>query len=236
MKRILIISVAIIFSVSACSGDTPLSPDINDTSNLKAMHRSGNTGLPGKGTVLRLVGTAVARQGKVMDIDGDGQEDDALCFEVDLLDAGGKKIGTAIDCLSAITPVGDGMALVGTTIFNLPNGTFIARGYTTVQPLTTTVPSPATHTTGAVPMPGARMSKRIKNMYVPSSQIARTRTLDSKRIDPGSAKGARLHSARSWVRLSLPRMLVRSRHQLPGPHRPRRERATAPGSRAANSE
>ena len=154
MKRILILIFAI-FSVSACSNDGPLAPDKDDTSTLKARQGSGGAGLPGRGTILHLVGTGVAYPGTVMDIDGDGEEDDALCFDIDLLDASGRIIGTATDCLSEINPVGDGMALVGTTIFNLPNGTFIARGYTTVQPLTTTEPSPATHTTGAVPMPGA---------------------------------------------------------------------------------
>jgi hypothetical protein len=155
MKRILVLYIVIIFSVSACSSDRPLSPDATDTSTLKSKEASGNTGLPGQGTILRLAGTAVAYPSTVMDIYGNGEEDDALCFDVDLLDARGKVIGTATDCLSAITPVGDGMALVGTTTFNLPNGTFIVRGHTTVQPLTTSVPSPATHTTGAVPMPGA---------------------------------------------------------------------------------
>ena len=155
MKRMLVLIIVIIFSVSACSDDSPLAPDTNDTSTLKANGGSGGAGLPGQGTVLRLVGTGVAYEGTVMDIDGDGEEDDALCFDIDLLDASGRKIGTATDCLSEINPVGDGLALVGTTIFNLPNGTFISRGYTTVQPLTTNMPSPATHTTGAVPMPGA---------------------------------------------------------------------------------
>ncbi len=154
MKRILILVSAIMISASACSDNTPLSPDTSDTSTLKAQHRSGGAGLPGRGTVLRLAGTDVAYPDMVMDIDGDGQQDDALCFDVDLLDASGRIIGTATDCLSQITPVEGGLALVGTTTFNLPNGTFTARGYTTVQPLTTTMPSPATHTTGAVPMPG----------------------------------------------------------------------------------
>ena len=154
MKRMLVLIIVVIFSVSACSEDSPLTPDTNDTSILKDNGGSGGAGLPGQGTVLRLVGTGVAYEGTVMDIDGDGEEDDALCFDVDLLDARGRKIGTATDCLSEINSVGDGLALVGTTIFNLSNGTFISRGYTTVQPLTTNMPSPATHTTGAVPMPG----------------------------------------------------------------------------------
>ena len=155
MKHMLVLIIVVIFSVSACSEDSPLTPGTNDTSTIKANGGSGGAGLPGNGTVLRLAGTGVAYEGTVMDIDGDGEEDDALCFDVELFDSSGRKIGTATDCLSMINPVGDGLALVGTTIFNLPNGTFISRGYTTVQPLTTNVPSPATHTTGAVPMPGS---------------------------------------------------------------------------------
>ena len=111
--------------------------------------------LPGSGTVVRLVGDAVAYEGTVPDIDGDEVDDPALCFDVDVLDAAGRKIGTATDCLSNIENVGGGMALVGTTTFRLANGTFVSRGYTTVQPVTTSEPTPITHTTGAIPMEGA---------------------------------------------------------------------------------
>jgi hypothetical protein len=106
------------------------------------------------GSVLRLVGDAPAYEGTVADIDGDGVDDPAVCFDLDILDATGRKIGTATDCLSDITPVGDGMKLVGTTIFRFDNGTFVTRGHTTVQPVTTDVPTPITHTTGAIPMDG----------------------------------------------------------------------------------
>ena len=115
----------------------------------------GNVGLPGRGATLRLKGVGHAYDGMVPDIDGDGEDDPALCFDVDLYDSAGRKIGTATDCLSNITGVGDGLAIVGTTIFNLPNGTFVSRGNTTVQPLTTSVASPATHVTGAIPEAGA---------------------------------------------------------------------------------
>ena len=100
------------------------------------------------------MGTGEAYEALVPDIDGDGNEDAALCFDVDLLDASGRKIGTATDCLSNITAVDGGLALVGTTIFRLPNGTFTTRGSTTVQPITTDGPTPVTHTTGAVPVDG----------------------------------------------------------------------------------
>jgi hypothetical protein len=110
----------------------------------------GNVGLPGRGSTLRLKGVGHGYDGTVPDIDGDGVDDPATCFDVDLFDSSGMKIGTATDCLSNITGVGDGLALVGTTIFNLPNGTFVTRGNTTVQPLTTSAASPATHITGAI--------------------------------------------------------------------------------------
>ncbi len=67
----------------------------------------------------------------------------------------GKVIGTAEDCLSDITPVGDGMALTGTTFFKFQEGgTLISRGKTSVQP--TTIGSDGfTHITGAIPSPGS---------------------------------------------------------------------------------
>ena len=166
MKRIIIITlIAGILGLAGCSNTTGpdsdnAAVDIDQTtrftaaSAMGASGSMGNSGLPGNATVLRLVGTAVAYDGFVPDIDGDGIADSALCFDVDLYDASGNKIGTATDCLSKIMSVGDGLALVGTTIFNLPNGTFMTRGYTTVQPITTTMPTPATHTTGAIPMNG----------------------------------------------------------------------------------
>jgi hypothetical protein len=112
-------------------------------------------GLPGNGTVLRLAGTGIAYDGMVPDIDGDGNDDPGTCFDVKLYDASGNEIGTATDCLSEITEVDAGLALIGTTIFRLANGTFTSRGHTTVQPVTTGAPTPITHTTGAIPMDGA---------------------------------------------------------------------------------
>ena len=51
--------------------------------------------------------------------------------------------------------MGYGMALVGTTIFNLPGGTLISRGSTSVRPiLTNPAETPITHVTGAIPNPG----------------------------------------------------------------------------------
>jgi hypothetical protein len=159
MKRITVALLVVIFAISGCSGDDPTSSTLPFESEksqlLVASKVVGNSGLPGKAVVLRLMGTGQAYGGMVPDIDGDGEDDPATCFDVDLYSADGKKIGTATDCLSEITPAGEGLALIGTTIFHLPNGTFVSRGHTTVQPVTTGVPTPATHITGAVPVDGS---------------------------------------------------------------------------------
>jgi hypothetical protein len=159
MKRIVIFAVMMTsLALAGCNLIETAEAPVNSeqTSVLMASNgASGNSGLPGRAVVLRLLGTGSAYEGTVPDIDGDGNDDPATCFDVDLLDASGKKIGTATDCLSNITPVDGGLALVGTTIFRLPNGTFISRGNTTVQPVTTSEPTPVTHTTGAIPMDGS---------------------------------------------------------------------------------
>jgi hypothetical protein len=134
-----------------CDDSAPMMAETNPIDTPTTLDR---VALPGSGTVLRLLGDAVAYDGTVADIDGDGVDDPAMCFDVDLLDATGRVIGTATDCLSNITSVGDGLALVGTTTFRLNNGTFTSRGHTTVQPVTTSEPTPVTHTTGAIPMEG----------------------------------------------------------------------------------
>lgn len=145
MKRIILGLLMISLGLFGCGDDSsPSGPQV-----------MANEGLPNQGVVLRLVGTAEGYAGTVPDIDGDKADDDATCFDISVLDADGNVIGTATDCLSNITPVGDGMALVGTTLFNLDNGSFTARGLTTVQPVTTQGDTPVTHTTGAVPMDGA---------------------------------------------------------------------------------
>jgi hypothetical protein len=155
MKLLIFVLIAATIALAGCNLTNPSSaPVAGDQSASLSKSPSGNVGLPGRATILRLLGTAKAYEGFVPDIDGDGVDDPALCFDIDLLDASGRKIGTATDCLSQIESVGDGMALVGTTIFNLPNGSFTTRGSTTVQPITTTAATPATHTTGAVPMDG----------------------------------------------------------------------------------
>ncbi len=105
--------------------------------------------------VLNLVGIGEMYEDEVPDIDGDGVDDDAICFDVELFNAeDGRVIGTATDCLSQIEN-GDngGLALVGTTYFYMHHGMLITRGRTTVQPTnhSTTTPSGQmiTHITGA---------------------------------------------------------------------------------------
>ena len=155
MKQLFLILAASVVAITGCNlTDTDTPTDTADQSESALKASAGNAGLPGRATVLRLLGTAQAYPDFVPDIDGDGAADPADCFDVDLLDHTGRKIGTATDCLSRIEFVGEGLALVGTTTFNLPNGSFTTRGSTTVQPVTTSGATPVTHTTGAVPMNG----------------------------------------------------------------------------------
>jgi hypothetical protein len=108
----------------------------------------------GKHLVLNLIGTGYMYESTVPDIDGDGIDDPAICFDVNVFDTNNDKIlGAGTDCLSNIQPVGTGLALVGTSIFNLSGGTLMTRGNTTVQPvLQQTITSAGqriTHITGA---------------------------------------------------------------------------------------
>ena len=113
----------------------------------------------GKRLVLNLITPAgipysVGYASTVPDIDGNGSDDPAVCFDVPLFNGKNRQyIGTATDCLSDVTPDGDGLALVGTTIFNLKKGQLVTRGNTTVKPATTTIVTPdglpITHITGA---------------------------------------------------------------------------------------
>jgi hypothetical protein len=108
----------------------------------------------GKMLVMNLVGSGAMYESTVPDIDGDGADDGAICFDVDLINKkNGHLVGTATDCLSNITDVGAGKALVGTTYFYLPQGTLVTRGNTTVQPVTQGITTAdgqlITHVTGA---------------------------------------------------------------------------------------
>lgn len=104
--------------------------------------------------VFNLIGSGAMYPGTVPDIDGDLVDDDAICFDVDLVNGINQQIiGTATDCLSNIEPAGFGLQLVGTTFFHLPQGTLITRGNTSVQPIGHPITTPdgqmITHVTGA---------------------------------------------------------------------------------------
>lgn len=108
----------------------------------------------GKHLVLNLVGTGAMYQNLVPDVNGDGADDLAMCFNLDLVDRRTNQIiGKGTDCLAMVTPTGTGVAAVGTTYFHLPGGTLITRGKTTAQPVLHPTVTPrgltVTHITGA---------------------------------------------------------------------------------------
>ncbi len=89
--------------------------------------------------VLNLVGTGDMYIDAVPDAEIPGEYVDAWCFDLDLIDLKtGKKLGQATDCLDnsrqeyALSE--SGIAMIGTTYFNLPGGTLAIQGRTTVQP------------------------------------------------------------------------------------------------------
>ena len=104
--------------------------------------------------IVALRGQATAAPRTLSDLPGSLE---ATCFDgIQMIEVKtGKVIGTAEDCLSNITPVGDGMSVTGTTFFKFTEGgTLISRGDTSIQP--TTIGSAAfTHITGAIPAPGS---------------------------------------------------------------------------------
>lgn len=118
---------------------------------VKAESENNNAG---KHYVLNLIGSGEMYESTVPDIDGDGQDDSAMCFDVQLINVkNNQTIGYGTDCLSKVTPTGTGVAVTATTFFHFPDGNLITRGKTTVQPVfhPTTTPKgqPITHITGA---------------------------------------------------------------------------------------
>jgi hypothetical protein len=108
----------------------------------------------GKHMVLNLVGTATAYDRTVPDIDGDGNDEPAKCFDAAVVDADTTKvIGAGTDCFAQVTLKGTGLAMVTTTYFNFPSGTFIVRLNTSGQPLLQPTVTPSgvtmTHMSGA---------------------------------------------------------------------------------------
>lgn len=100
--------------------------------------------------VLNLVGTGEMYEGTVPDIDGDGVDDPAICFDLGLVDLRtNKDYGSATDCLSNVQGgANGGLAVVGTTYFNTRKGQIVVRGNTTVQPVNHDTIN-FTHVTGA---------------------------------------------------------------------------------------
>jgi hypothetical protein len=110
----------------------------------------------GKHFILNVIGTGYQYTGLVPDLDNDGVEDEALCFDVALVDGKNRRIlGTATDCLAEISDqtASGNIMLTGTTFFHLRNGTLITRGKTTVAPVEQKTITPygqaITHITGA---------------------------------------------------------------------------------------
>ncbi len=103
---------------------------------------------------VRLVGTGDMYIGDTLFENFNLAPEGALCYDLDLVDVKtGDVIGSAADCLTNISGVGDGVALTGTTFFFFHGGTVVTRGLTTVQP-TTHGSADFTHITGAIPQPG----------------------------------------------------------------------------------
>lgn len=110
-----------------------------------------------KRLALNLIGTGYMYPQTVPPLEKYGPPLDAICFDVELKNIhDGKNIGWATDCLSEITPDesgGEGLSLIGTTFFYLPDGLLITRGDTTVQPalkpIVTAGGQTITHITGA---------------------------------------------------------------------------------------
>ena len=77
--------------------------------------------------------------------------DGALCYRTDLYDAKTDRIiGDGVDCLANIQGIGDCLLIERTTFLNLPQGTVVAHGLTTVQPTTGGSPD-FTHIVGDIP-------------------------------------------------------------------------------------
>lgn len=104
-----------------------------------------------KDLFVRVVGTAVGELEFVPDIDGDGIDDIANCFTIEIrsLDKD-KKIGDATECINFDALVGDGFASVNTTTLRIKKDEVTVRHLVTIQPITTGL-SFVTHIVGSFP-------------------------------------------------------------------------------------
>jgi len=80
--------------------------------------------------VLNLVGTSSMYKRQVP-----GLDEEAMCFDVELYNARNKWVGSATDCLSDVQPKANGLTILGTTFFYLPQGTIVTRGRISIQPV-----------------------------------------------------------------------------------------------------
>ena len=117
----------------------------------------GNTAIaagPGNNITVRLVGSSASFSSNGIFPQYGITGPESFCWNFDMVDIKtGNSIGYATDCGAIIGVVGEGLQVLGTTIFHFPGGTVASRVYTTVQP--TTHGSPLfTHITGAVPREG----------------------------------------------------------------------------------
>ena len=99
--------------------------------------------------IVKLAGT-----GSMYKMTMPGFDEEAMCFDIDLIDMKSSDIvGTAIDCLSDVQSKANGISLIGTTFFRLPEGILITRGKVSVQPVLEETISESgqtyTHITGA---------------------------------------------------------------------------------------
>ncbi|MFC1712318.1 hypothetical protein ACFL6S_01550 [Candidatus Poribacteria bacterium] len=159
--RILVLVGLASMMLTSCEQDADILTDGADATASDANILAAPPAHAGQDLVVQLKGTADAELRDFPDgiPNTPGGESNGLCFDIDLIDLKtGKVVGTATDCLSEITPVGaeGGVKLIGTTIFRFKNGMIVSRGATTVQPVTTDppTPTPVTHITGAIPVPG----------------------------------------------------------------------------------
>ncbi|MEE2729783.1 MAG: hypothetical protein VYA55_03125 [Pseudomonadota bacterium] len=104
---------------------------------------------------VHMIGTDIVEERIVPDIDGDGVDDLARCFDMELRDVRtGRVIGHGADCVANLTPVGSGLQIDATYYLELNNGSLVIRGKNSAQPVlretvTTVDGYPYTHSVAA---------------------------------------------------------------------------------------
>ena len=127
--------------------------------------------------------------------------ENVLCFDGLIFDAAsGREIGTATDCLKPIslddnetpfTSSDDSLQIIGTTIFELPAGTIISQGRTSVRPVTW-LPNfqPNTHITGAIPFDDENSIMATTGRYKNSTGTVRlSGAVDMKHFETETGDG-----------------------------------------------